>query len=195
MTACLGIDVGIRNLSYCILQREENNTFRIPEWRLVDVLQLCGMADVSCDKLTSNEIHDIASFALPKIFSVNSLQLHNIAHVSIEQQPHGKYGNQKIILFSHLIFEYFRSRLLNQSIGDKLETVFFTGAAKKYEKKWLVEHRLPKPTNYAQRKQTSVKLCDLLCKNMGLSLSPIGAKRDDLADAFLLALIGWDRVT
>lgn len=192
MAACLGIDIGIRNLSYCILQKDMAGRFQIIEWQLVDVLQVCGQSERSCDTLTSAEIHDLARFALPLIFPTDRLKQHNIAHVLIEQQPHGKYGNQKIILFSHLIFEYFRSQLLDQRIGDTLETVVFTGAAKKYDSQWLHRYNLSRPTNYAQRKQTSVQLCDIFCTELQLTHLPANnTKKDDLADAFLLAYIGW----
>ena len=191
MTACLGIDVGLRNLSYCILQKTDEK-FSITDWKLIDVLRLCGL-DGSCDKLTSNEIHDIANYALPLLFPPDTIHRYNIAHVAIEQQPHGKYGNQKIILFSHLIYNFFRIQLLNQKVGDKLETVVFTGSAKKYEKKWLLDNGLPRPTTYAQRKETSVQLCNIFCKSLHVrTLSGhLTDKQDDLADAFLLAFIAW----
>ena len=190
--AALGIDVGIRNLSFCVLQKSKEGQFCIVDWQLIDVLQLCGL-DGSCDDLTSNEIHDIARHALPLIFPTNFIQRYQIAHVGIEQQPHGKYGNQKIILFSHLLFEYFRSSLLNQHRGDTLQTVAFTGAAKKYDKQWLAMFKLSKPTTYIERKQTSVRLCKLFCAKFQLSELPKAtlAKQDDLADAFLLAYIAW----
>jgi hypothetical protein len=190
--SCLGIDVGIRNLSFCILQLEPS---AILKWELIDVLELCGLPDLSCTKLTSSQMHDIARYALPRIFPVQLIQSNQISHVSIEQQPHGKYGNQKIILFSHLIYDYFRQYLFNQVYGDTMETVVFTGAAKKYDKLWFVKYGLPKPKNYADRKSTSTQLCHLLCDEMQLPRMPTGhCKEDDLADAFLLAVIGWETV-
>lgn len=191
-SAALGIDVGIRNLSFCVLQKDSAGHFHIIDWQLIDVLQVCGI-DSSCDQLTSNEIHDIASYALPLIFPIDFIQKNLIAHVSIEQQPHGKYGNQKIILFSHLLFEYFRNPLFNQKKGDLLQTVAFTGAAKKYDRRWLSLHNLPKPKTYTQRKQTSVQLCQLFCAQLKLQELPFTRdKQDDLADAFLLAYIAWE---
>jgi len=193
MTSCFGIDVGIRNLSYCVLQRDEKHTYKIREWKLIDVMSRCDMSDTSCKKLTSGQIHDIADFILPSIFPPEFLTRYQIAHVSIEQQPHGKYGNQKIILFSHLFYDYFAKLRNAQTWGSCLTSVVFTGAAQKYNSTWLQQHVIPKPKTYPQRKSTSIKLCQKLCTLYELTALPQDSKRDDLADSFLLALVVWER--
>jgi hypothetical protein len=192
--SCLGIDVGIRNLGFCVLQRDEKDkSFLIKDWQLVDVMERCGISNSSCKKLTSGQIHDMAAFILPVIFPTEFVKLHRLSHVSIEQQPHGKYGNQKIILFSHLLYDYFRRLLHNQVWGDTLETVVFTGAGQKYKPTWLALHNLPIPKTYPQRKLTSEKLCEAFCRVLKLMDLPDGPKRDDRADALLLALVIWER--
>jgi hypothetical protein len=197
MTSCLGIDVGIRNLSFCILKKEDK-LYTIGHWALVDVLECCGMQDASCKDLTSGQIHTIAHFVIPAIFPAKFIKENKIAHVSIEQQPHGKYGNQKIILFSHLLYDYFRCLIWAVKWGDVIQTVNFTGAGQKYQKTWLSRYNLSTSRNYGQRKQNSITLCEKLRQDLNVQGNAEvwienTDKQDDLADAFLLALAIWDR--
>lgn len=191
MTSCLGIDIGIRNLSFCVLRRELDGTYTIPVWELVSVMDMCGMGNESFKKLTSGQIHDMAHFVIPKLFPLDFIHKHTVAHVSIEQQPHGKYGNPKIVLFSHLLFEYFQSNLWAITRHSSLETVSFTGASQKYLRKWLTQYNLEPGRTYAQRKHLSIVLCINWCCQLGIPTTQLDEhkKSDDLADAFLLAWV------
>lgn len=197
MTSCLGIDVGIRNLSYCILYKS-GETYTLGPWELVDVMDRCGLGGMSCKKLTSGQIHTIAAFVLPLTFPPEFIQQHKIAHVSIEQQPHGKYGNQSIILFSHLLYDYFRSLIWGVKWGSVIQTVNFTGAGQKYQKAWMELYNLEGSSKYSNRKKNSILLCENLLADLDVqgNKGPFREnprKADDLADAFLLALTVWDR--
>lgn len=196
MTACLGIDVGIVNLSYCILARTDAE-YEIKDWKLINVLRLCNLEDTSCKSLTSVDIHNIARFVIGRIFTADFIRENAIAHVSIEQQPGGKYGNAKIILFSHLIYEYFQNFLWNVQWKSTLQTVRFIGASQKYKKTWLSRYNIQTSREYKQRKHNSVYLCNSLCRDLRVKNHNENSiitheKNDDLADAFLLALAAWE---
>lgn len=196
MTTCLGIDVGLRNLSYCLL-KYENGQYEIKDWKLIDVLSLCGQPDRSCNTLSSQEIHNISEYLLKRIFSPFFIRENKIAHISIERQPGGRFSNSRTILFSHLIYEYFRQCLRNVKWGDTLQTSCFVGAQQKYKQKWLSLFNIKTSANYKKRKNNSVFLCCNLCKDLkiqGFNEEQFRNedKNDDLADAFLLALTVWD---
>jgi hypothetical protein len=194
MSSCLGIDVGLRNLSLCVLQKN-NDQYSILDWRLVDVRQLCGLKQVSCKKLTSAQIHNIAHFVLPRIFPKDYMKKHAIAHVSIEQQPMGRMTNQRMVLFSQLLFHYFRTFIWNVEWGDYIQTVRLTSAGQKYQKSWMTTYGLQTSKKYKIRKENSIILCERLCSDLHVqgdkSIFDDDTKKDDLADAFLLALVIW----
>lgn len=185
----LGIDIGLRNFSYCILEHQHDLCVR--DWKLVDIIQLCGLPKKSCNKLTLTDIHSIANYSFEIIFPLTFLVNNKIAHISIEQQPHGKFGNQKMIIFSHLLYSYLQKFIQKVNIGDTLQTVEFTAASKKYKKVVLEKYNLQTSTKYQVRKENSVTLCDKILEDLKISVNcelQEQCKRDDLADAFLLAL-------
>ena len=191
----LGIDIGLRNLAICVLHRNTNTAaYAIQDWQLIDVMQCCGMGERKCTQLTSAQIHDMAEYALPKLFPLTYLTTNKIYHVAIEQQPCGKYSNQRIILFSHLVYHYFRRLLCQQGWREStLTTVAFASAALKYNQNWLQKYHVPKPKTYIQRKEASVQLCKAIRLDAGIPVMLTKLKQDDLADAFLLAFATWER--
>lgn len=204
MTIYCGIDIGLRNLAYCVLDiqtpTENPATYTVLQWKLVDVLKTaCARTSTECEfdhcnQLKPHNVHDIARMFLPQQFP-ESFFRKTVAHVCIEQQPHGKYGNPNLVLFSHLIYAYFRDMQSRVMFGDALSSVRFVSANSKYRTHWIAQFALQKASSYAQRKQLSVKLATHLLKwhNVNnVSETELeaghGPKQDDLADCFLLAL-------
>ena len=102
MLNTLGIDIGLVNFSFCVLRCDEEDAQHVLEWQRVNLLDLCGYPEgFSCKKLTPVDLHNIAEIALPQLFDPTSfLGRYTVQHVAIEQQPHGKYGQIKMIASS-----------------------------------------------------------------------------------------------
>ena len=190
MQTWLGIDIGIRNLSCCLLKLQDKK-WTIEAWELYDLLQLCDNEFKNCNELLSTDVHSVSDFVLPKLFK-KSYITKQINHICIEQQPHGKYGNQKLVLFSHLMYSYFQRMLCDIKFTDILTSVRFISANSKYCQTWLRKYSKSKQKVYGARKKLSVELVRCLWKDYNITnLSKTDfdthSKKDDLADAFLLA--------
>jgi len=185
----LGIDIGLVNLSFCVLAKDDD--IYVPLcWKNIDLMQLAGLGHVSCRDVTPMDLHDIASFVIPSLFGLDFLRLHNIQHVAIEQQPHGKYSNIKMIVISHLIYSYFRHLIIAPiRTVSALVTVTMMSAAKKYDPLVLKLYNLSKQKIYKDRKRLSVQLTERICSDIGVCTTGVfdAHKCDDLADSFLLA--------
>lgn len=170
----LAIDIGVRNLSYCVLDDS-----KIYDWQHVDLL-LRYTPYKSFKQMKLMHISALCDYLCQDLFQ--SIQVH---HVIIEQQPFGsRGGSQKLGLLSHLLFEYFKTR--RSRIGWPT-SICIQPAQSKYCKAWLSEFKYGKQRIYNQRKQLSILLCKALLKTRlyKACLRP-GAKRDDYADSFLL---------
>lgn len=181
----LGIDIGIRNLSYCQIRISEK-TKTIERWGLVSILD---NDDDNVKDLCSSDIHNLCAYKLPQFFTDTSTV---VTHVCIEQQPGGKYANPKPMLVSHLVYHFFHAKLMNIKRNDKLQSVQFVAPSRKYQPSWLKSFNEQKQSKYACRKQLSVRLCanlinkDSVDNSSGITLE-MYKKSDDLADSFLLA--------
>lgn len=177
----IGIDVGMRNFAYCVMQGT-----RIVEWNCIDLLE----QDDDWHNVTPTQMQDVLLRALPRLF--DSL---GPAHVGIEAQPFGfgkyrKFEQCKIWLASHLIYNYFRARMWRCT----MLSVRFIQARLKYQAPWLkLAGMAQTPVNYAKRKQNSVRLCRVVAQHEAIDLrdklETHQGKQDDLADAFLLCVI------
>jgi hypothetical protein len=187
---CMGIDIGLRHLSFCVLRGERKSPLLSSScWRTVSLLELLGLPkDFSCKKINPGDLHDIGSLVLPKLFSEAFLERHGVGHIAIEMQPHGKYANTRMIVLSHLLLAYFRGLILRSDGGGprRLQTAGLVSASSKYPPDLLKTYGLSKQRNYAKRKALGVTLMRRLCGFGAQALFPI-AKADDYADSFLLA--------
>ena len=190
MQTWLGIDIGIRNLSCCKLEHE-NGEWKITSWQLYDLLDFTDNQFTSCNDLHTIDVHTLADYMLPKIFPAEKVT-QTINHVCIEQQPHGKYGNQKLVLLSHLIYQHFRRLWYTTFFGSTLWSVRFVSPNSKYCQKWLTKYGYHKEKLYGGRKRLSVDLLkslfdDYRIQNLTDTVPETTKKADDFADSFLLA--------
>lgn len=187
MLTTLGIDIGIVNFSFCVLRIDQDGRQTVKRWERVNLLNMCMFPKTfSCKKIKPVDIHTIAETVLPKLFdAVDFIQAHEIHHVAIEQQPHGKYANTRMISFSHLVFAYFR-RLVCRGV---ITTVRFMSASQKYQRKFLDQTGLRRAKGYKNRKDLGVCIVRFFCDKFGIALEcfETEGKKDDLADSFLLA--------
>jgi hypothetical protein len=174
MSRCvLGIDVGIRNLSFCELAVDPSKTFAVKQWEVVDLLD----GDVqSANKVHLETLHHRLEEFLAETFPPNKVA--DFSAVGIELQPQGRLSNLRMLIVSHLIYAYFRG-MRNQGA---LQTVRFVAAKLKYPKKHMTACGLRSSRIYKERKRNSVNLCKHLTTGL-----PVRGKVDDLADSFLIA--------
>jgi hypothetical protein len=179
MSTILSFDVGIKNLSYCLICDEE-----IIDW---DLISLQEEDDKSKKGKSLSEV-------TPKLFRLlkEKFEHHIIDHVVIENQPVMKNPTMKSIQM--LIYSYFYYLKTIDLIP--IDSVEFIGASTKVK---LAENILKskeiefeKGTNkYKYNKAISIKcVIELLQSNSSLlEFFNDHKKKDDLADCYLLALV------
>lgn len=179
MKLYLGIDIGIRNMSFCVLGLDENGGVEIKRWELVDLLQ--GERIKSANKVPLVRVHSLLAKFLATHFPTEETR-HTIHTVAIELQPQGRMTNTRMQIMSHLMLWHFRG-MMGQ--GDTLKDVRFVDPKLKYSKGLMEENGITAKKGYAGRKANSIALCRALTTMP----NPSGRKLDDLADSFLLAYV------
>lgn len=199
----LGIDVGLRQLSYCLLD-ENDGALKIVRWQLEDLLERGGFNKIG--NITKDDLHDLGQFVFPLLFGNLPLQ----THVGIERQPRFRrhqFQNEKMLLFADLIWDFFREKMW--SGAGHVVSVQFIDPRKKYGSGWLelCGDGLPVPKetkgkrklptfSYAQRKRVSVMICRALGRQFSWDLGILEEqrKKDDLADGLLMAVLTRESV-
>lgn len=168
MTVVLAIDVGLRNMGVCVLQRREVVKYLAN----IDLLM-----DLKFKSVTSDKIHTLAIDLTSNKLNRKFFEDYKITDVVIERQP--CMTNKKIQLFSHCLFQSLLSR--KTFTGEEFNLSFIC-PKKKF--KMVKEFGLPFPQTYIQRKKTGVQLA----LKLGLVIDGFDKnKLDDVCDAFLLA--------
>ena len=188
MLTTLGIDIGLVNFSYCVLRKKIDKTQEILEWKRINLLDMCGFeSGFSCKKVTPIDLHNISDFVFPKLFSKEFIEKYDVTHVAIEQQPHGKFCQIKMITLSHLLFSYFRRIVFQLQLP--LTTVKMMAASQKYQQQFLEKYKLSKQKRYNNRKALGVEITERLAADLLLDITEMTKleKPDDMADSFLLA--------
>ena len=186
----LSWDVGIYNLSYCILQKElilgeeiPTYTVKILKW---GILPICNRESLKKDKMSVFE-------GIPKI--LNSIpELVNVSDVLIENQPCLKNPTMKtiqVMLYSHFIFNKQNGLKLlgNESNIKNVEYVSACNKLKIYDGPEL-ECKLK--SSYSKRKFYAIKHAEYFLNKYNefenLEYFKSNKKKDDLADSYLQGL-------
>jgi hypothetical protein len=187
----MGIDIGIRNLSFCVLAEEhKGQRLTTSSWKTVDLLaSLPGAEGLSCNKVTPLDLHEITHYVFGEIFSDDFIRKNGVQHIVIEQQPHGKYANVKMIVLSHLLLDHFRRMVYRRAAESDfpLKTAGFVSAATKYPNWFLRKNGWKKQKKYDKRKRLGIVIAETLCRWHDLHWEMEHKKKDDYADSFLLA--------
>jgi Holliday junction resolvasome RuvABC endonuclease subunit len=189
MVKVLGFDVGIRNLSYCLIEKVGKNYTQILKWGNIDLLKDSEVT--MANKISPTVLIHMLQLAMQNNFPAEFVRK-NVDSVFIELQPGGRFSNPKPILCSHLLYQYFYNILFNVKRGDILQTVQFVSGSLKFQKRWLDLIGATKEKNYKKRKMLSCSLCKellLSVKNTTSVTMENQLKPDDLADAFLIAMV------
>jgi hypothetical protein len=180
----LSIDVGWKNLSYCVLEMEGEKV-EIKEWNLKNLLE----EDANVNALSVEKLIDACAKKISEFILESKQTLLKLANgdlekckVFVEAQPMGPFSkNLKTKILSH-IFQY--------SFGQEIRVLFIN--SKNKLKKVLKGDKL----TYPQLKKLSIEHTLELLKTKYADekwytfFNMKKGKRDDLADCFLQAIYG-----
>ena len=186
----LSWDVGIYNLSYCILQKElilggeiPTYTVKILKW---GILPICNRESLKKDKMGVFERIPIVLNTIPELI--------NVSDVLIENQPCLKNPTMKsiqVILYSYFIFNKQNGLKLlgNESNIKNVEYVSACNKLKIYDGPEL-ESKLK--SSYSRRKFYAIKHAEYFLNKYNeleyLEYYKSNKKKDDLADSYLQGL-------
>lgn len=215
MCKILSFDVGMRNLSFCMIEysyapvathedvattKHPWSNFCVLHWEVLDILD-----EKSSNAKTIN-IHKVSQQLMDVLNSrLHLVQNHDIDYICVEQQPMGGFGNKKnsgsvrMKLMQHVILNFYelyyrwhsRSKIpeiTSISAGNKLKCVL--------DSQNMVTEPLSKTLDlpYKQRKQKAVEYCSQIMQwiqpvpEEAKALWDERKKQDDLADCFMQAV-------
>jgi hypothetical protein len=160
----LSFDIGIKNLAYCLLDKDE-----IYEWDIINV-----------SAKTINEISSLLLKKLNEIFSQSEFDI-----VLIENQPVIKNPTMKSIQM--IIYTYFK--YLKDIEKKEINDVLLVSANNK--NKFMDKYNIDIgkcSSKYVANKKKSIECTKLLIKNESLDFFLKHSKKDDLADCYLQGL-------
>ena len=166
---CVSIDIGWRNLSYCVLNVTESD-YNIEQWEIFDLMPIENEININTTCL-----EDLIKLCAPKITDFIELFLNqNIEIAYLELQPLGPMArNIKTKTLSHILQTLFIAKNIN---------VEFISPNKKLK-------GMERGNSYVANKKFAIqKVQELLSENIWLEKFNEHRKKDDLADAFLQGL-------
>ena len=197
----LSWDIGMYNLSYCIIETIDNNkeNMRIIEWDVIDLTN-------NDDRLKKNEV--LLYNNIPIKLSEYPNLLDNIDYVVIENQPSMKNPKMKsvqMIVFTYFIIHGIQLRTSPES--HSIKKIDFCSAMNKLkiydgpdiiftDKKGVSKNMSalkPSKLKYSEKKKVSVEHCKYFLNKHSLGADRLEflstyKKKDDLSDCFLQCL-------
>lgn len=170
----LSIDVGIKNLSYCVLDYDDNdNKIRVHDWNNIAVM------DGNCKKVNVELITEAVLEALMNAFAVEDD--FRADYVIIENQPMLKNGIMKTVAV--IIYTFFN--MMKLQFGN-VDQVKFVSAANKL--KCNIATSSASTSSYKDRKKLSIQYAvayiPKVCPDR-LEWFMSQKKKDDCADSLL----------
>lgn len=179
----LAWDVGIKNLSYCLVSCESKENFVIDSWGLIDVTN-----GVSSKNIGPEELRIMILTKLDALLDVLIPDDGAETVILIENQPVLKNPVMKSV--SCFLFDFF---LLKGKVDMKrVSRVVFTSPVNKLKLGILCKEEIQEiacKSSYLRNKKIAVLTCTKLLagKKESESIFYSSKKKDDLADSFLLA--------
>ena len=190
----LSIDVGLRNLAWCLLARSPSqelkwqgapwwgNEIQIIHWKVVDIVEHSGIKEKI--NLNKTDIASIVPWFIKCLEDYKEIIGEHIDLVLIENQPSGhtlvggvSISNVKTKVLSHILQAFFVSRNI---------PVKFVSPANKLKDagEFMIDS-----SQYSQHKKAAIALTEKCMREMGEGFMAMWkafkGKKDDLADAFL----------
>jgi hypothetical protein len=190
----LSIDVGLRNLAWCLLSRSPSqslkwqgapwwgNEVQIINWKVVDIVEHSGIKEKI--NLNKTDIASIVPWFMKCLEDYKEIISENIDLVFIENQPSGhtlgagvSISNVKTKVLSHVLQAFF--------VAKNIPVKFVSPANKlKDAGEFMTDY-----SQYSQHKKAAVALTEKCMGEMGEGFMAMWkgfkGKKDDLADAFL----------
>ena len=158
MVKILSWDIGTKNLTYCLIEKQTDRS-KIFMWEIINI---------STDEKTTQ------SCAKKLYEELNKRNFGDIDKLLIENQPALLNPTMKII--SVLLLSYFC-----YVKNVPYECIVFVSPMAKFK------HVTPRPKSYKERKKLAIKMCyDLITEDERIILNS-HRKKDDLADSYLQA--------
>ena len=169
----LSIDIGIKNLSYCIIDFKK----KIHAWAIID---LTTGLKIKKDVTKMFE-------SIPKVLDTHNFNQYDIEIVLLENQPCMKCPTMKSIQI--IVYTYFVITGLNND-ESRIESIIFRNAKCKLNIKDMPFVKCKLKSKYSQNKFKAVEYTKHLLKDDQQHLEYFESfkKKDDLADAYLQAI-------
>ena len=179
----LGWDIGIKNLSYCLIEYTNNTElYNIHSWGIVD---LRDGNDTKCKKISLSDLGNCLKKELDVL--VKEPYFDKIDHVVCENQPVLKNPTMKsvqMLVFSYFLFRGNDVSFLNAS--NKLKVCKLEIDPEKLEKINKLKSK------YSRNKKIAILHTELLLNDQNQDLQwknlfSQSKKKDDLADSYLMS--------
>jgi len=198
----LAFDIGIKNLSYCLIEYDIiTKKYEIVDWNVLDISN--GKKKNNIYDTTDNilnqldNIFDVATPHVDNIFDVstqnvatnnNQNKFQDVDEIIIENQPCMKNPIMKSIQI--IIFTYFNIKKKNEQKIKKVRLVSPRTKCNCYDGPDDLFDFSHIKSKYTQRKKKAVECCRYMIKNNQTLLEFFNSykKKDDLADSYLLCL-------
>ena len=169
----LSFDMGIKNLAYIIMEKQEEEGFDIQLWTVEDVI----------DGYTKAKKPTIAVCVEGMVNHLQTIDVNGVTHVLIEQQPVGFHqrSNTMMKVLSHVVQAFF--------IDKGVDHVAFVSPKRKLKMEGCPDTKGMKTKDrYNLHKQFAIdKTLELLPKGKWKDWFESLKKQDDAADTFLQA--------
>lgn len=193
MKYIVSIDVGLRNLAWCIVQFHKNAPTDIAQWEVADVLAHSN-SKAKVTSITTDKAVDMTLRYLRDQKVCFDKLIDSDVTVLIENQPAGRRGSAKMKCTQTAIYCFFRTLYPEWTIQAVSPALKLSLCIAKFCSSGAPAFDFHSTcTRYVQNKQLAVAKVEHLQKyNESLNFDKFTTshtqKRDDLADCFLQAL-------
>lgn len=179
-------DIGIKNLSYCIM-KNENEKYQILQWENISIID-------PSKKVKNVSLQTIIVSLLNKLHELDFLEKYpDLKHVLIENQPTKcqKMKNVQLALYTFFLNEGILKSKKDKNLKLQVQFISAKNKLKFYnELQSIDESKYASKSAYTERKKKAILLCQHFIHeypelNENIKYFETSKKKDDLADCFL----------
>lgn len=183
----LSFDIGIKNLGYCIMYKNDDSKITIEKWDIIQILD----DNEKCKNFSLNEITRRLYIKLK-----SELEDYDITEILLENQPCMKNPMMKSVQM--IIYGYFQYQTL--LLDRKIKNILFISASNKLKVGKHFDHinnneNITKiKSKYTRNKKLAIEYTNWIVEHRVNNNKELNEffnkhkKKDDLADAFLQGL-------
>ena len=179
----ISFDIGIKNLSFCVLDyNTEDTSYTIKEWEILD-LTMEGKINVKDFNMVSKSLFEHMSERFP-VLEDNTIVL-------IENQPSMRNPIMKTIQI--MIYSWFAIRSKDMNVNTVIKLFSASNKLKVKRKNMISDITKQENNKYKRNKKSAVEIAHYYLQNVikddeYIRIFEKHKKRDDLADCFLQAI-------